>query len=95
LEKANILSNSLIACALYYFAWIYILPKLRGYRIRQEILQLDDGAQSHKLVKVPISDLQEWDSQHDALGRQLSGHSSPIESSKVEGDPASEGKRFY
>lgn len=63
--------NSLIACAIYYYLWISVIPKLRGYRIRQEILRLEDGAQSHKLVKVPIDKLSEWDATHDAVGRLL------------------------
>lgn len=63
--------NSLIACAIYYYLWISVIPKLRGYRIRQEVLRLEDGAQSHKLVKVPVAKLAEWDATHDAVGRPL------------------------
>lgn len=48
-----------------------MIPKLRGYRIRQEVLRLEDGAQSHKLVKVPVAKLSEWDATHDAVGRPL------------------------
>lgn len=40
-------------------------------RVRQEVLVLDDGAQSHQLVKVPVAALPEWDATHDAVGRRL------------------------
>ncbi|KAK4171545.1 amino acid permease-domain-containing protein [Triangularia setosa] len=61
----------LIGCGIYYYAWIWLLPKLRGYRIRQEVLALEDGAQSHKVIKVPVAELAEWDASHDAVGRPL------------------------
>jgi amino acid transporter len=61
----------IIACGIYYVAWIYLIPKARGYRIRQEVLILDDGAQSHSLIKVPVERLVEWDANHDALGRTV------------------------
>ncbi|KAK0744644.1 amino acid permease-domain-containing protein [Apiosordaria backusii] len=61
----------LIGCGIYYYAWIWLLPKLRGYRIRQEVLTLEDGAQSHKVIKVPVAELAEWDATHDAVGRPL------------------------
>jgi hypothetical protein len=55
----------------YYWFWIWVIPRLRGYRIRQEVLRFEDGAQSHKLIKVPVSELKEWDAAHDAVGRSL------------------------
>ncbi|EGO55774.1 hypothetical protein NEUTE1DRAFT_47799 [Neurospora tetrasperma FGSC 2508] len=63
----------LIACAIYYYLWISVIPKLRRYRIRQEVLRLEDGAQSHRLVKVPVAKLADWDATHDAVGRPLDG----------------------
>ena len=60
----------LLFCALYYLLWIYLIPRLRGYRIRQELIDLGNGAQSHRLAKVPISQLDEWDATHDAVGGQ-------------------------
>ena len=51
--------------------WIYVIPKFRGYRIRQEALILDNGAVSHKLVKVPVDELQQWDDTHDAVGHDI------------------------
>jgi len=61
----------IVACGIYYVAWIYLIPRARGYRIRQEVLVLDDGAQSHSLIKVPVERLVEWDANHDALGRTV------------------------
>ncbi|KAH8890353.1 amino acid transporter [Thozetella sp. PMI_491] len=63
----------LVGCGVYYFLWIWAVPKLRGYRIRQEVLQLDDGAQSHRLVKVPVEALADWDATHDVVGRERNG----------------------
>lgn len=62
----------------YYWLWIYLIPKLKGYRIRQEVLILEDGAQSHKVVKVPVAELADWDATHDATGRSLDSHE-PLE----------------
>ncbi|GAB1319272.1 High-affinity methionine permease [Madurella fahalii] len=63
----------MVVCAVYYYFWISLIPKLRGYRIRQVVLNLDDGdVQSHKLVKVPLTELADWDANHDAVGRPLS-----------------------
>lgn len=59
-------------CAIYYYPWISLIPKLRGYRIRQVVLDVDDGAaQSHQLVKVPAEELADWDATHDSVGRTL------------------------
>ena len=33
--------------------------------MRQTILEFDDGAVSHSLVKVKVEDLDEWDTTHD------------------------------
>jgi hypothetical protein len=62
---------SLLGCGVYYVLWIYVIPKIRGYRIRQEVLQFENGAQSHKLVKVPVAGLSEWDASHDHVGRSV------------------------
>ncbi|KAJ8110959.1 hypothetical protein OPT61_g6335 [Boeremia exigua] len=66
----------LIVCGLYYVGWIYVLPKVRGYRIRQGVITLDSGAKTHKLFKVPVAELAEWDATHDALGHTLNDASS-------------------
>ncbi|CZT12731.1 related to methionine transport protein, high affinity [Rhynchosporium agropyri] len=67
------------ACAVYYWLWIHVLPKRGKYAIRQTVLVLDSGAQTHKLVKVPLSELEEWDSKHDVVGKQVAGSGSSYE----------------
>jgi hypothetical protein len=74
----------LVLCAIYYFFWIYLLPYFNKYRIRQEALQLDNGAISHVLRKVPLDKLEEWDSTHDAVGHTL-GRATTHDSDTVKG----------
>jgi len=64
-------SCSLVACVLYWAFWMYGLPRLGKYRIRQETLILDNDVLTHKLVKVPVSQLEKWDETHDAAGRTV------------------------
>lgn len=47
-----------------------LLPKWRGYRIRTEIQNVDEGsgANTHRLVRVPLANLDEWDATHDEAG---------------------------
>ncbi|KAH6886500.1 high affinity methionine permease [Thelonectria olida] len=59
----------LIACGIYYWVWVFLLPKWRGYELRQEVVGLEDGAQTHRITKVPITKVEEWDVAHDATGR--------------------------
>ncbi|KXH53168.1 high-affinity methionine permease [Colletotrichum nymphaeae SA-01] len=59
----------LLICAAYYWLWASLLPKWRGYKLRQELVSFDDGAQSNQLRKIPNADVPEWDSTHDASGR--------------------------
>lgn len=62
----------LVSCAIYYFVWIKWLPKLKGYSIRTETLVSDqDGSVSHRLRKVPNSEVHEWDLTHDEAGNTL------------------------
>lgn len=70
-ELSILTSSSLIVCGLYYVGWIYVVPKVRGYRIRQGLITLDNGAKTHKLFKVPVGELAAWDATHDALGRDI------------------------
>ncbi|KAL8403543.1 hypothetical protein RB594_008710 [Gaeumannomyces avenae] len=60
----------LVVCYLYYYLWLTLLPKWRGYRIRPEILDVDEGsgANTHRLIKVPLAELDEWDATHDDAG---------------------------
>jgi hypothetical protein len=61
----------LIACGLYYLVWIIFLPRWQGYAIRQELILLDGGAQTHSLIKVPLDDVADWDHTHDVNGAKL------------------------
>ena len=63
------LNFRLAFCAIYYFFYVKLLPLLGKYELRQTILNLDDGATAHKLVRVPKADLQAWDAEHDVNGR--------------------------
>ncbi|KAF2122403.1 amino acid permease-domain-containing protein [Lophiotrema nucula] len=76
----------LAICGIYYIAWIYLIPKFRGYRIRQEVINLENGATTHTLIKVPLEQLDGWDATHDALGRRLGagGHSNSGSDAKAE-----------
>ncbi|KAH8593187.1 amino acid transporter-like protein [Bisporella sp. PMI_857] len=66
-----------IVCVIYYAFWIYLIPKWRGYRIRQELVVLEgQSAKVHRLVKVPLAELAQWDAEHDALGSKLPARSS-------------------
>lgn len=58
-------------CALYYWVWIYLLPRLGDYSIRQTIIEVPGGGFSHALVKVPNSELQQWDDSHDPSGNVI------------------------
>lgn len=55
---------------MYYYVYIKVLPRLGGYAFRQTVLQMEDGATAHKLVKVPNEQLNAWDAEHDATGRE-------------------------
>ncbi|EXJ92072.1 hypothetical protein A1O3_00622 [Capronia epimyces CBS 606.96] len=61
----------LVACFIYYAAWVWILPHFGQYRIRHEKLVLEGGEVTHVLVKVPLHELEIWDQTHDAYGRQV------------------------
>ncbi|KAH6677165.1 amino acid permease-domain-containing protein [Halenospora varia] len=79
----------LVFCALYYAAWVYVLPKFGGYKICQEVIDLDNGATTHRLVKVKNEDLARWDETHDAVGRSLD----LVHVTEVSGDDDSHGAK--
>lgn len=68
ISGSDLLQISLALSGLAYVILIQILPKVNGYAIRQVIEKLSDGAQATKLVKVPNSELAEWDAIHDEHG---------------------------
>ena len=48
---------------------MYVLPKWGGYAIRPEVLNLDGGHEAtHRLARVKLADLDEWDATHDESG---------------------------
>ncbi|CRG91901.1 High-affinity methionine permease [Talaromyces islandicus] len=57
----------LVLCGIYYYIWVDLLPKWKGYELRQTILK-SNNIVSHKLVKVPYGELAQWDEEHDAAG---------------------------
>ncbi|CAG8275050.1 unnamed protein product [Penicillium salamii] len=68
----------LVLCGIYYYLWIGLLPRWKGYEHRQTLVELDDGSITHQLVKVSKEDLTRWDDEHDATGRvyRRTGYSS-------------------
>ncbi|KFZ13115.1 hypothetical protein V501_03868 [Pseudogymnoascus sp. VKM F-4519 (FW-2642)] len=65
----------LAACGVYYWVWTHFLPRRGNYALRQTVIVLDSGAQTHKLNKVPNSELAEWDARHDVIGKEISSGS--------------------
>lgn len=65
-----LLRNRLLVCALYYYVWAKILPKWKGYALRQELVVLGGGAETHAILKVPLSQVVAWDADHDAVGKR-------------------------
>lgn len=81
----------IIGCAVYYWVWIWLLPKIGGYQVRQEVLILDHGAQSQVLTKVPLAELALWDETHDTTGRRLDdGSDGSVEQIGVHGSSTPE-----
>ncbi|KAH8770236.1 high affinity methionine permease [Hyaloscypha sp. PMI_1271] len=59
-------------CGIYYAFWIFVLPHLGKYRIRQEVLLLsDETSNAHRLVKIPLEELEVWDREHDVLRQRI------------------------
>ncbi|KAI0555228.1 high-affinity methionine permease [Xylaria curta] len=62
--------GAIVLCAIYYIIWMYLLPKLGGYQLRPEILNVgNQGANTHRLLKVPLDEVDKWDREHDEAGR--------------------------
>ncbi|KAL1642071.1 hypothetical protein SLS58_005659 [Diplodia intermedia] len=70
----------ILICGVYYWVWIYLLPRLGGYEMRQRVVQLPDGAITHELVKVEKGELAKWDEEHDVLGnlKTADGGAEPV-----------------
>ncbi|KAL7756653.1 hypothetical protein ACKLNR_013646 [Fusarium oxysporum f. sp. zingiberi] len=57
-------------CGIYYYLWMKVLPHWGNYSIRSQVISVDDnGANTHRLLRVPNSKVSEWDAAHDDLGR--------------------------
>ncbi|KAI5461703.1 amino acid permease-domain-containing protein [Mariannaea sp. PMI_226] len=84
----------IVACGGYHWLWTVGIPKLRGYRLRQEIIEYEDGAQSQTLVKVPVAELEAWDASHDHSGRRLDGsvHHTAVQIGKAEDTDSGKGQ---
>jgi hypothetical protein len=66
------LQISIVLCVVYYVAWMYVLPYLGKYTVRQETIVLDnEGTNTHRLVKVPNDEVAAWDAAHDPTGKPI------------------------
>ena len=65
------LTVRVIACGVYYLIWARLLPKWRGYQIRNTVIVLPDGAVSHNIIKVKNDQVEAWDAKQDPSGRSL------------------------
>jgi len=66
-----IVGLALLAVAgIFYVVWFLVMPKLKGYAVRQEVEMLSDGAQISIFVKVPNNELAQWDASHNARGER-------------------------
>jgi amino acid transporter len=61
---------------IYYYLWTKLLPKIGHYKLRQNVLEHEDGSVGSRFVKVPEDQVAEWDAKHDPAGRSISGASS-------------------
>lgn len=51
---------------------MHLLPSWGNYTIVTQVLNVDDnGANTHRLVRVPNSEVAEWGAIHDKLGREI------------------------
>ncbi|KAJ5166775.1 uncharacterized protein N7482_005556 [Penicillium canariense] len=57
------------ACVVYYYVWVWLIPKWGNYQLRQTILHDDNGTTAHNLVKVPNEEVESWDLKYDIAGR--------------------------
>ncbi|KAH7147650.1 hypothetical protein DER46DRAFT_580090 [Fusarium sp. MPI-SDFR-AT-0072] len=59
-------------CGIYYYLWMKVLPRWGSYSIRSQVISVDDnGANTHRLLRVPNFEVAQWDATHDDLGRDL------------------------
>ena len=59
-------------CGAYYYVWMDVLPRWGNYTIRSQVVNVDDnGANTHRLLRVPNAEVADWDANHDELGRAI------------------------
>ncbi|KAF2119509.1 amino acid permease-domain-containing protein [Lophiotrema nucula] len=62
----------LVGMGIYYLFWCQLLPKWLGYKIRTETVVSDqDGAVTHRLLRVKNAEVEAWDRVHDDAGNLL------------------------
>jgi hypothetical protein len=49
--------------------WSKLIPKWKGYKLRQELVEFGGGAEAHHITKVPVDEIAVWDATHDATGK--------------------------
>ncbi|KAK9364604.1 amino acid permease-domain-containing protein [Lipomyces kononenkoae] len=52
-------------CILYYILWSTVLPKIGGYELRYFNYSLTNGELGRTVVKIPNSELADWDDTHN------------------------------
>ncbi|VUC30570.1 unnamed protein product [Clonostachys rosea] len=62
----------IVICYIYYYFWMNLLPRWGNYSIRAQVINVDEnGANTHRLLRVPNAEVADWDATHDDLGREL------------------------
>lgn len=74
----------LLICGIYYYFWSQVIPKWKGYELRQELIVLGGGAQKNKICRVPFNELAEWDANHDVTGRLKSSTTRSVEEKRLD-----------
>lgn len=88
--------SSIVGCGLYYAAWVFQIPRLLNYCLRQEVIVLEDGPQSHKLIMVPNAEVAIWDCDHDAVGRCVNHEGGVVSSlSKISSSTENMARRMF
>ena len=60
-------------CASYFAIWRYALPKLGGYVHREALYVLANGELGNTILKVKLSEVEEWDREHETSPAGRSG----------------------
>jgi len=68
----------LVLCVVYYVFWKVVCARLFGYKIRNELILLEDElVKAYRLVRVPNNEVEMWEAEHDVRGKKLDG-SAPL-----------------